>query len=68
MKCSNRHDSVLGTGGIEDRCCTGQSGCDWDGTLRNVVSEPIYVQKVYDAVLFNLQGLKTAPDTCFEPP
>ena len=68
MKCSNKNDAVLGTGGIADRCCTGQSGCDWDGTLRNVVTEPIYVQKVYDAVLFNLQGLKTAPDTCFEPP
>jgi hypothetical protein len=67
MKCSNKNDTVLGTGGIADRCCTGQSGCDWDGTLRNVVTEPIYVQKVYDAVLFNLQGLKTAPDTCFEP-
>jgi len=67
MKCSNKND-VLGTGGIGDRCCTGQSGCDWDGTLRNVVTEPIYVQKVYDAVLFNLQGLKTAPNTCFEPP
>ena len=68
MKCSNKNDAVLGTGGIADRCCIGQSGCDWDGTLRNVVTEPIYVQKVYDAVLFNLQGLKTAPDTCFEPP
>ncbi|WP_313344793.1 hypothetical protein [Sedimentibacter sp.] len=66
MKCSNKND-VLGTGGIAERCCVGQSGCDWDGTLRNVVTEPIYVQKVYDAVLFNLQGLKTAPNTCFEP-
>ncbi len=66
MRCSNKND-VLGTGGIAERCCTGQSGCDWDGTLRNVVTEPIYVQKVYDAVLFNLQGLKTAPDTVFEP-
>lgn len=67
MKCSNRNESVLGTGGAVDRCCTSQTGCEWDGTLRNVVTEPIYVQKVYDAVLFNLQGLKTAPDTCFEP-
>ncbi|NYB74456.1 hypothetical protein HZF24_09945 [Sedimentibacter hydroxybenzoicus DSM 7310] len=66
MRCSNKND-VLGTGGIAERCCVGQSGCDWDGTLRNVVTEPIYVQKVYDAVLFNLQGLKTAPNTCFEP-
>lgn len=68
MKCSNKdNNTVAGIGGIADRCCTGQSGCDWDGTLRNVVTEPIYVQKVYDAVLFNLQGLKTAPDTVFEP-
>ncbi len=67
MKCSDRRD-VLGVGGTAATgCCTAQSGCDWDGTLRNVVTEPIYVQKVYDAVLFNLQGLKTAPDTIFEP-
>ena len=69
MRCSNNNNNnaVAGAGGIADRCCTGQSGCDWDGTLRNVVTEPIYVQKIYDAVLFNLQGLKTAPDTVFEP-
>lgn len=66
MKCSNKND-VLGTGGVAERCCIAQTGCDWDGTLRNVITEPIYVQKVYDAVLFNLQGLKTAPNTCFEP-
>ncbi|WP_326907744.1 hypothetical protein [Sedimentibacter sp. MB31-C6] len=65
MKCSNRNE-VAGIG-VTDRCCTAQSGCDWDGTLRNVVTEPIYVQKIYDAVLFNLQGLKTAQDTVFEP-
>jgi len=73
MRCSNNNNSnnnnngVLGAGGIADRCCSGQSGCDWDGTLRNVITEPIFVQKIYDAVLFNLQGLKTAPDTVFEP-
>ena len=66
MKCSNKND-VLGTGGVAERCCVAQTGCDWDGTLRNVITEPIYVQKVYDAVLFNLQGLKTAPNTIFEP-
>jgi hypothetical protein len=31
------------------------------------MSEPIFVEKIYDAVLFNLQGLKTAPETIFEP-
>lgn len=30
---------------ITDRCCNGTTGCEWDGTLRNVVTEPIYVQK-----------------------
>jgi hypothetical protein len=68
MKCSNNNtNNVAGTGGITERCCTGQSGCEWDGTLRNVMSEPIFVEKIYDAVLFNLQGLKTAPETIFEP-
>lgn len=57
MSCGRRDkDIVLG---IEDRCCTGTTGCQWDGTLRNVKTEPIYVQKVYDAALFNLQGLRS---------
>lgn len=67
MKCSNNKNNAVAGIGVTDRCCTAQTGCDWDGTLRNVVTEPIYVQKIYDAVLFNLQGLKTAQDTCFEP-
>jgi len=72
MRCSNsnnnsNNDNVGGIGGISDRCCTAQTGCDWDGTLRNVLIEPIYVQKIYDAKLFNLQGLKTAPGQIFEP-
>ncbi len=68
MKCSNNNNNnnVAGIGGT-DRCCTAQSGCDWDGTLRNVVTEPIFVQKMYDAALFNLQGLKTAQGQIFEP-
>lgn len=64
MRCSNNNTANLG---FTERCCTGQSGCDWDGTLRNVVTEPIYVQKVYDAALFNLQGLKTASGQLFQP-
>lgn len=65
MRCSNNNNTA-GIG-FTERCCTAQSGCDWDGTLRNVVTEPIYVQKVYDAALFNLQGLKTAQGQVFEP-
>ena len=59
MSCNRKKDPVLGIG-IEDACCDATTGCLWDGTLRGVRTEPIYVQKVYDAALFNLQGLKSA--------
>lgn len=48
-------------------CCNAHDMCTFDGNLDNVVSEPIYVQKVFDAVLFNLQGLKTVSNQCFAP-
>lgn len=48
-------------------CCNAHDMCEFDGNLNNVVSEPIYVQKVFDAVLFNLQGLKTVSSQCFTP-
>ena len=50
-----------------DRCCDANTGCEWDGTLRNVVTEPIYVQKVYDATLVNLQALSTLNNVRFTP-
>lgn len=53
--------------GLPDSCCTAETGCSFDGSLRNVVSEPIYVQKVYDAALFNLQGLRNVRGVMFEP-
>lgn len=52
---------------LPDKCCKADTGCDWDGTLRKVVNEPIYVQKVYDAALFNLQGLRTIIEQPFCP-
>ena len=52
---------------ITDRCCDATTGCEWDGTLRNVVTEPIYVQKVYDATLVNLQALSTVNNIVFTP-
>jgi len=52
---------------IADRCCVGTTGCEWDGTLRNVVTEPIYVQKVFDATLINLQALSTVNNIRFTP-
>lgn len=53
--------------GITDRCCTGTTGCEWDGTLRNVVTESIFVQKVFDATLVNLQALSTVNNVRFTP-
>lgn len=53
---------------VTTNCCTANTLCEFDGNMRNVVSEPIFVQKVYDAVLFNLQGIKTVSGQCFKPP
>jgi len=50
-----------------DRCCTATTGCEWDRSLRSVVTEPIFVQKVYDAKLFNLQALSSVNDVRFSP-
>lgn len=52
---------------INDPCCRGTTGCEWDGTLRRVVAEPIFVQKVYDATLVNLQALSTLNNIRFTP-
>ncbi len=52
---------------IGDKSCTGTTGCDWDGTLRKVVTKPICFQKVYDAALFNLQALSTVNNVTFTP-
>lgn len=52
---------------IDDRCCIGTTGCEWDGTLRDVVTEPVYLQKVFDATLVNLQALSTLSDVKFSP-
>lgn len=55
------------TQNITDRCCVGTTGCEWDGTLRRVVTEPVFVQKVYDAILVNLQALSTVNNVRFTP-
>ena len=52
---------------ITDRCCKATTGCEWDGTLRKVRPEPIFVQKVYDATLVNLQALRTVTNQPFTP-
>lgn len=65
MGCNNKNDLLDIT--LPDQCCTATTGCNFDGSLRNVVAEPIYVQKVYDAALFNLQGLRTIKGQTFYP-
>ncbi len=52
---------------LSERCCIGTTGCEWDGTLRNVVTEPVYLQKVYDATLVQLQALSTVNNIRFTP-
>lgn len=52
---------------LSDRCCIGTTGCEWDGTLRHVVTEPVYLQKVYDATLVQLQALSTVNNIRFTP-
>lgn len=53
--------------GITDRCCNATTGCEWDGTLRKVRTEPIFTQKVYDATLVNLQALTNSNNVRFTP-
>lgn len=53
--------------GITDRCCDATTGCQWDGTLRKVKTEPIFTQKVYDATLVNLQALTNSNKVKFSP-
>lgn len=60
----HKPDSILP---ISEGCCTATTGCEWDGTLRKVVTEPVFVQKVYDATLVNLQALSTVNNVRFTP-
>ena len=65
MKSNIKPDSI--NAGITESCCKGNTGCKWDGSLRGVRTEPIFVQKVYDATLVNMQALKTVTNLSFRP-
>ena len=52
---------------LYQNCCNANNLCEFNGDLNSVSTEPIYVQKVYDAVLFNLQGMKTVQNQEFSP-
>lgn len=53
---------------IMENCCNAQTGCEWNRCLRDVVTEPIYVQKVFDAALIQSNGLQTVNRQPFNPP
>lgn len=48
-------------------CCNANSLCEFNGCIDDLVLEPIYIQKVFDAILFNLQGMKTVQNQVFCP-
>ena len=64
MSCFNQG---CGTADFTQKCCTPASMCKFDGNLNCVSTEPVFVQKVFDAVLFNLQGLKSVTNQQFTP-
>lgn len=67
MGCFNNCNCISPNSNSIDNCCNANHLCDFDGDMSKVVAEPIYVQKVYDAVLLNLQGLKTVSNQTFTP-
>ena len=52
---------------LYQNCCNANTICEFNGDIDSLKSEPIYVQKVFDAVLFNLQGMKTVQNQSFSP-
>lgn len=50
-----------------DSCCRANELCSFSGNLDDVTATPIYVQSVYDAVRFNLQGMRTVQNLKFTP-
>ena len=44
---------------LYQNCCNANTLCEFVGDISSLVTEPIYVQKVFDAVLFNLQGMRS---------
>lgn len=50
---------------IDEPCCIANTGCEFKGNIDDVVGECIFVDKVYDSVVFNLQGLQPASKVPF---
>ena len=67
MGCFNQGCCVTSSSDTIQKCCSPASMCKFDGNLNSVTAEPIFVQKVFDAVLFNLQGLTSVNNQKFTP-
>ncbi len=52
---------------LYQNCCNSNALCHFDGDISSLKTEPIYVQKVYDAVAFHLQGMKSVNNQVFTP-
>lgn len=52
---------------LYSNCCNANNLCEFDGDMSALVTAPIYVQQVFDAVKFNLQGMKTFDEQKFTP-
>ena len=50
-----------------DNCCRANDLCCFSGNPEDVTATPIYVQSVYDAVRFHLNGMKTVQGLRFTP-
>ena len=63
MSCFNDRSSS----NIFSRSCDGNQLCEFNGNMNDVFSVPVYLQYIYDAVQFNLQGMKTVQNQTFTP-
>ena len=52
---------------LYQNCCNSNVLCHFDGDISSLSTEPIYVQKVFDAVAFHLQGMKSVSGQVFSP-
>ena len=50
---------------VDRSCCIADTGCHFNGRLDRIVGECIFVDKVYDGITLNLQGLQAGNKISF---
>ena len=58
--CTTQNDT-------NETCCRANELCRFSGNLDDVTATPIFVQSVYDAVRFNMQGMRNVQHLKFTP-